>query len=128
MSYDLLTIGGSPRGFAINGQPLGQLVELGKLLCVFDLERTQLRPYVKQLLLRERSALPSGRCPLYVCECCTDLGCGAVCVRVTEVDDCYVWSELSVESFDGAWPVAWRDERLERAFYFARADYLGAIY
>jgi len=39
-----------------------------------------------------------------------------------------VWSELSYESFSEANPITWRDERLERDFYFARADYLAAIY
>jgi len=128
MSYDVLEVGGSPRGFVINGRSLGEFVELGNRLCVFSVERSTMRSYVKQLLLRERSALPSGRCPLYVCERCGDLGCGAVSVRVSEVEDCFVWSELSYESFSGASPITWRDERLERDFYFARADYLAAIY
>jgi hypothetical protein len=72
--------------------------------------------------------LPSGRCPLYVCELCGDLGCGVVSVRVSQVEDCFVWSELSYESFTTASPITWHDDRLERDFYFARTDYLAAIY
>lgn len=59
---------------------------------------------------------------------CGDLGCSAVSVRVSEVEDCFVWSELSYESFSEEGPITWRDERLKRDFYFARADYLAAIY
>ncbi|MBA2538826.1 MAG: hypothetical protein H0V17_04255, partial [Deltaproteobacteria bacterium] len=65
---------------------------------------------------------------IYVCERCGDLGCGAITVRITEVEDCFVWSELSIESFTSASFVRWHDERAERAFYFTREDYLAVIY
>jgi hypothetical protein len=127
MSYDILTITGSPRGFAINGRQLAALVETGDRVCVFA-GIDHAKGYAKQLLLRAPSELPSGRCPLYLCHLCGDLGCGAVSVRVTEVDDCFVWSELSIESPGGCQPVTWRDETAERDFYFAREDYLAVIY
>jgi hypothetical protein len=139
VSYDLLTIGGSPRGFEINGRSLAALIYMPTLISVYDLEQDARQAYVRQLLRRQvepRWSLPSGRCPLYVCAQCADLGCGAIAVRVTEVDDCFVWSELSHDDPNGrggdgeAWgtPVTWRDDRDERAFYFAREDYLRALY
>ncbi len=128
MSYDLLAITGAPRDIAINGRPLARLIDTGGRILVFSLDRASTRRYTRQLLLRAPSELSSERCPLYVCERCGDLGCGAVAVRVTEVEDCFVWSELSVESFTGGSPVRWHAETDERAFYFAREDYLAAIY
>ncbi len=143
-SYDQLSIGGSPRGFAINGQRLDGLVNVGGRRCIYELDGKAQRTYVRGLLLRAPSPFDSGRHPLYVCECCADLGCGALAVRVTEVDDCFVWSDLAIDSAvfaRSAYPVAaaddreliardtcWYDDRLERAFYFARADYFGAVY
>jgi hypothetical protein len=122
-SYDLLAVSGSPREYVINGRALSSLIAVGGRICAAGTPA-----YTKALLRRGAPILPTGRCPLYVCECCGDLGCGAVTVRVTEVDDCFVWSELSIESWYGGCPATWLDDRLERDFYFARDDYLGAIY
>ena len=117
------------RGFSINGRALGELVDLGDLTCVLGgaLDRTYERAYVRQLLGKARSELTSGRVPLYVCAECWDLGCGAVTVRVTELDDCFVWSELGHESPCSESPIHWRT-REERDFYFSKSTYLGVVY
>ena len=116
------------RGFAINGRPLGDLVVLGNLVCVLDTaDRAVTRRVARELRGAAPSDLASGRVPLYVCAECGDLGCGAVTVRVTELDDCFVWSELSIESYSSATPITWR-VRDERDFYFAREHYLATIY
>ena len=86
--------GGKPvkprRGFAINGRPLAELVEIRDNICVLDLQSDVSRVYVKRLLMRAPSAFASGRVPLYVCSLCADIGCGTISVRVAEVDDCIV--------------------------------------
>jgi hypothetical protein len=116
------------RGFAINGRPLGVLVELGDTVCVLDTpDRARTRRVARELRGAASSELASGRVPIYVCAECGDLGCGAVTVRVTELDDCFVWSELSIESYDRATPITWL-VRDERDFYFAKAQYLATIY
>ena len=117
---DELGIGGHPRGFVIDGRPLRELVELGGNIYVPD--------YTRALLLREPSPLSSGRVPLYVCSQCADLGCGAIAVRVTAIDDSIVWSDFAIDSFAGESPVTWLDERWERDFYFSRAQYEATIY
>jgi hypothetical protein len=43
-------------------------------------------------------ALPSGRIPLYVCSLCGDLGCGALCVRMTMDGDTVTWSDFCLEN------------------------------
>jgi hypothetical protein len=124
--------GGKPvearRGFAINGRPLAELIEIRDNICVLDLQPDVQRAYVKQLLMRAPSAFTSGRVPLYVCSLCADIGCGTISVRVAEADDCIVWSELSYESPWEASPAAWNDETWDRPFYFAREQYRGVIY
>jgi hypothetical protein len=124
--------GGKPveprRGFAINGRPLAELIEIRDKICVLDLQPDLQRAYVKQLLMRARSEFASGRVPLYVCSMCTDIGCGTISVRVAEVEDSVVWSELSYESPWEAGPVGWLDEGWDRPFYFARDHYRGVIY
>lgn len=116
------------RSFAINGRPLGVLVALGDSVCVLDTsDRANTRRVARQLRGADPSEFASGRVPIYVCSECGDLGCGAVTVRVTELDDCFVWSELSIESYNSATPITWR-VRDERDFYFAKAQYLATIY
>ncbi len=56
------------------------------------------RAFAKQLLLKESSELESRRVPLYVCNCCGDLGCGALTVRVEKISDYFVWSEFGYEN------------------------------
>ena len=56
------------------------------------------RVFAKQLLLKEQSELDSNRVPLYVCNCCADLGCGAVTVKVEKVDGFFIWSEFGYEN------------------------------
>ncbi len=55
------------------------------------------KEYTKQLLLKKSSEFKSGRVPLYVCECCENLGCGAFTVKVEKMENFIVWSEFGYE-------------------------------
>ncbi len=48
------------------------------------------KAFAKQLLLKKPSELESKRVPPYVCNCCSDLGCGALTVNVEKIDDYYI--------------------------------------
>ncbi len=65
-----------------------------KLIGVLDVDPK----YARQLLLAEPSDFPSGRVPLYVCECCADLDCGAITVKVVRAEDAFVWSDFAHEA------------------------------
>lgn len=54
--------------------------------------------YARQLLLSEPSDFPSFRVPLYVCELCGDLDCGAITVHVSRAPDGIVWRDFGTES------------------------------
>jgi hypothetical protein len=56
------------------------------------------RSFAKQLLLKEPSELESKRVPLYVCNCCADLGCGALTVKVEKTDGAFIWSDFGYEN------------------------------
>ncbi len=58
------------------------------------------KEYGKQLLLKKPSALDSGRVPLFVCECCADLECGALTVEVLKIDGGYSWKNFGYERFE----------------------------
>ena len=77
---------------------LGRIV-LSKHLAISLVGSLDVSPsYARQLLLREPSDFPSGRVPIFVCELCGDLACGAVVVRVEAEGECFVWSEFGYES------------------------------
>lgn len=54
--------------------------------------------FAKQLLLKAPSELKSKRVPLYVCNCCADLGCGALTVKIEKIDGCFIWSDFGYEN------------------------------
>ena len=79
--------------------------------------------------MREPSALPSGRVPLYICEQCGDLGCQTVAVHVSEYEECVVWSSLAYDDINRR-PVAGEvasSFSYLRDLYFLREQYEEAI-
>ena len=111
MKYDKLELikaerkGGGGRSrryhydYSINGRVLSAQVSIGDNVGVFGWLDPKWETYFfKQLMLKERSELPSGRIPIYICPECGDLGCGCVSVKIEKFDDCFVWSELGYEN------------------------------
>src|SRR5690348_8631648 len=47
--------------------------------------------YMASLIGRGASEMPSGRVPLYVCEMCGGLDCGAVVARISIAGDTVIW-------------------------------------
>jgi hypothetical protein len=83
-------------------------------------KRVREAPFARQLLLRERSKLPSGRVPLYICPECADLGCGCVSVQVSETEDCFVWSD---PGWENNYQEGWCAIDGARDFYFVKEPY-----
>lgn len=75
-------------------------IKLAKHLNVLDLHGALIAnaDYAKQLLLKKPSELKSKRVPLYVCNCCGDLGCGTLTVQVEKIEDYFIWSQFGYES------------------------------
>jgi len=56
------------------------------------------RHYLRQLLLMEKSELPSGRQVLLVCPLCASLGCGCISARIEVNEGRIYWSEIGYEN------------------------------
>jgi hypothetical protein len=146
--YDALSFREAPRAagsgqqerryfeYIINRQPLSRLLDVSGRPGVFGWQEAKVeQSYALQLLLRERSALESGRVPLYICGECADLGCQCVAVRVSEDEECVVWSDFAYDDTNGR-PV-FVDPEAEatlvlpfasvRDLYFLREDYEAAV-
>jgi hypothetical protein len=88
------------RKYVVNGKNLARLLPPCDLFSPFGmLDRDGEARFARQLLLKMPSELTSGRVPLYVCPCCSDLGCGTIAVRVVRDSDSYVWTDFAVEDF-----------------------------
>lgn len=53
---------------------------------------------IKLFLLQEESELLSGRCPVYVCNACGDLGCGAYTMNIIKKDNLIIWKDFGYEN------------------------------
>jgi hypothetical protein len=53
---------------------------------------------VARLLLREKAYLPNGRCSLFVCSECGDLGCGTITALVEQRGGTITWKAFGYEN------------------------------
>ncbi|SRR6266481_1961673 len=53
---------------------------------------------LRRLLLEEASDFPNGRCSIFVCGECGDLGCGAVSAHVSVSDSTVIWRDFGFEN------------------------------
>jgi hypothetical protein len=51
-----------------------------------------------QLLLISEPETENGRCPIYVCPECADIGCGSICCKISKDSDYYYWSDFAFEN------------------------------
>ncbi len=53
---------------------------------------------LKRLLLEEASDFPNGRCSVFVCGECGDLGCGAVSAHISASDNTVIWKDFGFQN------------------------------
>jgi hypothetical protein len=53
---------------------------------------------LRRLLLEGSSDFPNGRCSVFVCRECGDLGCGAISVHISASDDTVIWKDFGFQN------------------------------
>jgi hypothetical protein len=53
---------------------------------------------LRRLLLEESPDFPNGRCSVFICSECGDLGCGAVSVHISASEDRIIWKDFGFEN------------------------------
>lgn len=87
--------------FVVDGQSLWEA--LGKkrdqvsIFCV-EYAAEETAKAVARLLLHEKAYLPFGRCSLFVCSECGDLGCGTVTALVEQEGGTITWKAFGYEN------------------------------
>jgi hypothetical protein len=127
----------SPRGFldvVVDETSLRERLgepDLVSVLC-FDFALPETLKAADRLLLRADADFPNDRRSLFVCAECGDLGCGAVSVPISRVDELVVWSDfgyentyeeqVSREPYKGIGPFQFDSKQYESAFIQAIAQ------
>ena len=97
--------------YTIDGRPLlSDQANWGVVGAFSIADDKESRHILKQLLRVNRKAKKSGcrtysqkpvrqagRVPLYLCSCCGDIGCGALCVRISSHENSVMWSDFAIE-------------------------------
>jgi hypothetical protein len=83
--------------------------------------------YARQLLLAEPSDFPSGRIPIFVCERCAGLDCGATTVAVTIGDGVVTWQDFGIEVPYGDNLIVSEVYARSGPFHFDLTDYRSAL-
>ena len=86
--------------FVINGQSLGELLQVGDMIGCLGWGKPEYESDMTQiLLLKKPSPLETCRVTLYICAECGDIGCGAITAQVEKTSEHFVWSGFGYENY-----------------------------
>ena len=87
--------------FVIDGQSLWEAVgkkrDQVSIFCA-DYSTEETAKAVARLRLHEKTYLPNGRCSLFVCSECGDLGCGTITALVRRQGETVTWEAIGYEN------------------------------
>lgn len=84
--------------FIVDGQSMFEMIS-GDLIGRLGWGTNEIdKESVNILLLKKPPDLPNGRCPLYVCPECGDIGCGAITIKIEKTAEHFVWKEFGYEN------------------------------
>jgi hypothetical protein len=85
------------------------------------------RESVDVLLLKKSPDLANGRCLLYVCPECGDIGCGAITIKIEKTTEHFVWKEFGYENnYDDGMPLLEEYKHIG-PFFFDKDQYSQAL-
>lgn len=84
--------------FIIDGKSLGDILKIGDFIgCLGWLKSESDKKFSDELLLNFSPELESGRCQLYICPECADIGCGAYTAHVQRSEEDVIWKDFGYE-------------------------------
>ena len=88
--------------YIISGQPLREYLGIKSKSSVtpfgFFPSKEEQKRILKELRLQQKTQLPGDRIELYICECCGEIGCGAITVKIIDKGDKIVWTHFANQS------------------------------
>lgn len=113
--------------FIVSGQKLSDYLGIKNSKSVtpfgfFDNKKEQQRT-LKEFRFQQATRLPGGRVELYICECCGDIGCGAITAKILDRGDKIIWTDFANQTSEDEIGERINIEQLE----FERIDYFKAF-
>ena len=88
--------------FVLSGQPLREYLGIKSKSSVTPFgyfeNKDEERRILKEFRLQLKPQLAGDRIELYICECCGDIGCGSLTVRVVDKGDKIIWMDFADQS------------------------------
>ncbi len=88
--------------YIISGQPLRAYLGINSKSSVthfgFFSSKDVQKIILKEFRLQKKTQLVGDRIELYICDCCGDIGCGAITVRIIDKGDKIVWTHFANQS------------------------------
>jgi hypothetical protein len=114
--------------FVISGQSLLRIlgIESYDVITPFGwgVDKEYERKLLKEITLREKPSLETGRIMLYICPECGDIDCGAITASIKDHGDRIVWKDFGYETgYGGVIEVYSKIEPIE----FGRQEYFKAF-
>jgi hypothetical protein len=109
--------------FIVDGQSLFEIIS-SELIGRLGWGRSETdKESVNILLLKKQPDLPNGRCLLYVCPECGDIGCGAITIKIEKTAEHFVWKEFGYENnYDDRMPLLEEYKHIG-PFFFEKHQY-----
>ena len=88
--------------YIVSGQSLREYLGIENKSSVtpfgFFPNKEELKRSFKEFRLQQKSYLPGDRIELYSCECCGDIGCGAITAKIIDKGDKIIWTNFANQS------------------------------
>ncbi|MBN1800167.1 MAG: hypothetical protein JW891_01595 [Candidatus Lokiarchaeota archaeon] len=85
--------------FFVSGKNLSEILKVEGEVCVLSSGNYYDRKEaIKELTLKKKPELESGRCRLYVCSYCGDIWCGSITVDIEEKENLIIWKSFGWET------------------------------
>ena len=88
--------------YMISGQPLREYLGIKSKSSVtpfgFFPSNEEQKRILKEFRLQQTTQLVGDRIELYICECCGDIGCGGITVKIMDKGDKIIWTHFATQS------------------------------
>ena len=88
--------------YIVSGQSLREYLGIDNKSSVtpfgFFPHKVELKRSFKEFRLQQKTYLPGDRIELYICECCGDIGCGAITAKIIDKGDKIIWTNFANQS------------------------------
>ena len=110
--------------YLISGQPLREYLGIESKSIVtgfgFFPSKAEQNRILKEFRLQQKTILAEDRIELYLCDCCGDISCGAITVKIIDKGDKIIWTDFANQNnrYEIGEPIEVSQIEFDRQTYF----------